>query len=119
QHQQKKEINNDFEKLRTTMNSGLSINECGGATHPDVHPGGPPLLNTNHNVNKKSAAETVMEQGPNISFYTPILTLVDISLCLHVAVGILFIFTDKETGRWNLIYQPNHIWHYITGSSFL
>uniref|UniRef100_A0A3Q2CYZ8 Uncharacterized protein n=1 Tax=Cyprinodon variegatus TaxID=28743 RepID=A0A3Q2CYZ8_CYPVA len=78
------------------------------ATHPDVHPGGPPLLNTNHNVNKKSALKAVMEQGPNISFYTPILTLVDISLCLHVAVGILFIFTDKETGRWNLIYQPNH-----------
>ncbi|KAM9751076.1 ninjurin-1 [Menidia menidia] len=84
------------------------------ATHPDPGPGSPALLNMNHYANKKSAAESmldvallmanasqlkaVLDQGPKISFYVPIVTLISISLCLQVAVGILLIFIV----RWNL-----------------
>ncbi|XP_033982541.1 ninjurin-1-like [Trematomus bernacchii] len=74
----------------------------------------------NHYANKKSAAESmldvallmanasqlkaVMEQGPNFSFYIPIITLISISLCLQVAVGVLLIFTV----RWNLNDEQRH-----------
>ncbi|XP_029292230.1 ninjurin-1 [Cottoperca gobio] len=74
----------------------------------------------NHYANKKSAAESmldvallmanasqlkaVLEQGPNISFYTPIITLISISLCLQVAVGVLLIFIV----RWNLNDEQKH-----------
>lgn len=67
----------------------------------------------NHYANKKSAAESmldlallmanasqlkaVMEQGAKNSFYTPVVTLIAISLCLQVTVGILLIFTGKKT----------------------
>lgn len=66
----------------------------------------------NHYANKKSAAESmldvallmanasqlkaVLEQGPDTSFYTPIITLISISLCLQVAVGILLIFIGEK-----------------------
>ncbi|KAI4824330.1 hypothetical protein KUCAC02_012853 [Chaenocephalus aceratus] len=43
-----------------------------------------------------SQLKAVMEQGPNLSFYTPIITLISISLCLQVAVGVLLIFTVLE-----------------------
>uniref|UniRef100_A0A3B3YM32 Ninjurin 1 n=1 Tax=Poecilia mexicana TaxID=48701 RepID=A0A3B3YM32_9TELE len=75
----------------------------------EFNSGGPPLLNMNHYANKKSAAESmldlallmanasqlkaVMEQGAKSSFYTPVVTLIAISLCLQVTVGILLIFT--------------------------
>lgn len=78
------------------------------ATHQDVWLGGSGPLNMNHYANKKSAAESmldvallmanasqlkaVMEQGPNFSLYTPTITLISISLCLQVTVGVLLIF---------------------------
>ncbi|XP_019951504.2 ninjurin-1-like [Paralichthys olivaceus] len=74
----------------------------------------------NHYVNKKSAAESmldvallmanasqlkaVLEQGPRISFFTPIITLISISLCLQVTVGVLLIFIV----RWNLNDERKH-----------
>ncbi|XP_036959499.1 ninjurin-1-like isoform X1 [Acanthopagrus latus] len=91
-----------------------------GASHPDAWPGSPAPLNMNHYANKKSAAESmldvallmanasqlkaVLEQGPNLSFYTPIVTLISISLCLQVTVGVLLIFTV----RWNLNDEQKH-----------
>lgn len=82
------------------------------ASHPDAWPGSPAPLNMNHYANKKSAAESmldvallmanasqlkaVLEQGPNLSFYTPIVTLISISLCLQVTVGVLLIFTGER-----------------------
>lgn len=82
------------------------------ASHPDVWPNSPAPLNMNHYANKKSAAESmldvallmanasqlkaVLEQGPNISFYTPIVTLISISLCLQVTVGVLLIFIGEK-----------------------
>ncbi|KAL3064500.1 hypothetical protein OYC64_000710 [Pagothenia borchgrevinki] len=82
------------------------------ASRPDAGPRSPAPLNMNHYANKKSAAESmldvallmanasqlkaVMEQGPNFSFYTPIITLISISLCLQVAVGVLLIFTLEK-----------------------
>uniref|UniRef100_A0A4W6EKJ7 Ninjurin 1 n=1 Tax=Lates calcarifer TaxID=8187 RepID=A0A4W6EKJ7_LATCA len=90
------------------------------ASHPDAWPGGPAPLNMNHYANKKSAAESmldvallmanasqlkaVLEQGPNFSFYTPIITLISISLCLQVTVGVLLIFIV----RWNLNDEQKH-----------
>ncbi|XP_030280210.1 ninjurin-1 [Sparus aurata] len=90
------------------------------ASHPDAWPGSPAPLNMNHYANKKSAAESmldvallmanasqlkaVLEQGPNLSFYTPIVTLISISLCLQVTVGVLLIFTV----RWNLNDEQKH-----------
>lgn len=72
-------------------------------------------LNMNHYANKKSAAESmldvallmanasqlkaVLEQGPDFSFYTPIVTLISISLCLQVTVGVLLIFIGKKINR--------------------
>lgn len=65
-------------------------------------------LNMNHYANKKSAAESmldvallmanasqlkaVMEQGPEFTFYVPLLTLISISLILQIAVGVMLIF---------------------------
>ncbi|XP_054465928.1 ninjurin-1-like [Anoplopoma fimbria] len=84
------------------------------ASRPDVGPSSPAPLNMNHYANKKSAAESmldvallmanasqlkaVLEQGTHFNFYTPIITLISISLCLQVAVGVLLIFI----ARWNL-----------------
>ncbi|XP_051280220.1 ninjurin-1-like isoform X2 [Dicentrarchus labrax] len=88
----------------------ISSNRGSGteASRPDAWPGSPAPLNINHYANKKSAAESmldvallmanasqlkaVLEQGPNFSFYTSIITLISISLCLQVTVGILLIF---------------------------
>lgn len=69
-------------------------------------------LNMNHYANKKSAAESmldvallmanasqlkaVLEQGPNFSFYNPLITLISLSLCLQVLVGILLIFIGER-----------------------
>ncbi|KAJ7999738.1 hypothetical protein DPEC_G00197530 [Dallia pectoralis] len=71
-------------------------------------------LNMNHYANKKSAAESmldvallmanasqlkaVMEQGPDFTFYTTLITLISISLSLQIIVGILLTFIVK----WNL-----------------
>lgn len=65
-------------------------------------------LNMNHYANKKSAAESmldvallmanasqlkaVLEQGPDFTFYIPLITLISISLILQILVGILLIF---------------------------
>lgn len=72
-------------------------------------------LNMNHYANKKSAAESmldvallmanasqlkaVLEQGPDFTFYIPLITLISISLILQVLVGILLIFI----GQWELV----------------
>ncbi|KAK6321036.1 ninjurin-1-like [Coregonus clupeaformis] len=77
-------------------------------------------LNMNHYANKKSAAESmldvallmanasqlkaVLEQGPGFTFYTPLITLISISLILQVTVGILLIFIVK----WNLNDESMH-----------
>ncbi|XP_028266260.1 ninjurin-1 [Parambassis ranga] len=103
------------------MNISSSSRDSGAeATHPDVWPGGSGPLNMNHYANKKSAAESmldvallmanasqlkaVMEQGPNFSLYTPTITLISISLCLQVTVGVLLIFIV----RWNLNDEQKH-----------
>lgn len=65
----------------------------------------------NHYANKKSAAESmldvallmanasqlkaVMEQGPDFTFYVPLITLISISLILQIIVGVLLIFIGK------------------------
>lgn len=62
----------------------------------------------NHYANKKSAAESmldvallmanasqlkaVLEQGPEFSFYTPLIVLISVSLLLQILVGVLLIF---------------------------
>lgn len=62
----------------------------------------------NHYANKKSAAESmldvallmanasqlkaVLEQGPEFSFYTPLIVLISISLLLQILVGVMLIF---------------------------
>nr|XP_046253368.1 ninjurin-1-like isoform X2 [Scatophagus argus] len=104
------------------MNISSSSNRGSGAeaSHPDAWPSSQALLNMNHYANKKSAAESmldvallmanasqlkaVLEQGPNSSFYTPIIILISISLCLQVTVGILLIFIV----RWNLNDAQKH-----------
>ncbi|XP_042264910.1 ninjurin-1-like isoform X2 [Thunnus maccoyii] len=105
------------------MNISSSSNRGSGteASHPDAWPNSPAPLNMNHYANKKSAAvsmldvallmanatqlKAVLEQGPNnISFYTPIITLISISLCLQVTVGVLLIFIV----RWNLNDEQKH-----------
>uniref|UniRef100_A0A1A8QNS3 Ninjurin 1 n=1 Tax=Nothobranchius rachovii TaxID=451742 RepID=A0A1A8QNS3_9TELE len=81
-------------------------------------PGRP--LNMNHYANKKSAAESmldvalllanasqlkaVLEQGPDFSFYAPLITLISISLILQVVVGVMLIFIVK----WNLNDVSTH-----------
>ncbi|RVE73197.1 hypothetical protein OJAV_G00047910 [Oryzias javanicus] len=77
-------------------------------------------LNMNHYANKKSAAESmldvallmanasqlkaVMEQGPDFTFYVPLITLISISLILQILVGVMLIFIVK----WNLNDQSTH-----------
>ncbi|XP_070816054.1 ninjurin-1 [Chaetodon trifascialis] len=77
-------------------------------------------LNMNHYANKKSAAESmldvallmanasqlkaVLEQGPDFTFYVPLITLISISLILQIVVGVLLIFIVK----WNLNDQSMH-----------
>ncbi|XP_060714614.1 ninjurin-1 [Tachysurus vachellii] len=77
-------------------------------------------LNMNHYANKKSAAESmldvallmanasqlkaVMEQGPEFTFYIPLITLISISITLQVIVGVLLIFIVK----WNLNDESKH-----------
>ncbi|XP_036956021.1 ninjurin-1 isoform X1 [Acanthopagrus latus] len=77
-------------------------------------------LNMNHYANKKSAAESmldvallmanasqlkaVMEQGPDFTFYVPLITLISISLILQIIVGVLLIFIVK----WNLNDESMH-----------
>lgn len=89
--------------------------------HPDAGPSIPAPLNMNHYANKKSAAESmldvallmanasqlkaVLEQGPHLSFYAPIVTLISISLCLQVTVGVLLIFIGERLNRGLLLHQ--------------
>ncbi|KAM4740277.1 ninjurin-1 [Anableps anableps] len=77
-------------------------------------------LNMNHYANKKSAAEsmldvallmanasqlkTVLEHGPNFTFYAPLITLLSISLTLQILVGVMLIFIVK----WNLNDERTH-----------
>ncbi|XP_031143496.1 ninjurin-1 [Sander lucioperca] len=77
-------------------------------------------LNMNHYANKKSAAESmldvallmanasqmkaVLEQGPDFTFYVPLITLISISLILQIIVGALLIFIVK----WNLNDESMH-----------
>lgn len=62
----------------------------------------------NHYANKKSAAESmldvallmanasqlkaVLEQGPEFSFYNPLIVLISLSLLLQILVGVMLIF---------------------------
>uniref|UniRef100_A0A3P8ZRL7 Ninjurin-1 n=1 Tax=Esox lucius TaxID=8010 RepID=A0A3P8ZRL7_ESOLU len=77
-------------------------------------------LNMNHYANKKSAAESMLDvallmanasqlkavlgQGPDFTFYYPLITLISISLSLQIIVGILLIFIVK----WNLNDESMH-----------
>ncbi|KAG7494045.1 ninjurin-1-like [Solea senegalensis] len=77
-------------------------------------------LNMNHYANKKSAAESmldvallmanasqlkaVLQQGPDFSFYVPLITLITISLVLQIVVGVMLIFIVK----WNLNDESMH-----------
>ncbi|CAG06884.1 unnamed protein product, partial [Tetraodon nigroviridis] len=77
-------------------------------------------LNMNHYANKKSAAESmldvallmanasqlkaVMEQGPEFSFYVPLIVLISISLILQIMVGVMLIFIVK----WDLNDESKH-----------
>ncbi|XP_068170488.1 ninjurin-1 [Antennarius striatus] len=77
-------------------------------------------LNMNHYANKKSAAESmldvallmanasqlkaVLEEGPEFSFYVPLIALISISLILQIMVGTLLIFIVK----WDLNDQSKH-----------
>lgn len=85
------------------------------ASQADARSSSAAPLNMNHYANKKSAAESmldvallmanasqlkaVLEQGPNLSLYAPIITLISISLCLQVTVGILLIFIGEKVNR--------------------
>ncbi|XP_029579524.1 ninjurin-1-like [Salmo trutta] len=104
------------------MNGSADRENGGEVPHTGVWRGGSPsaLLNMNHYANKKSAAESmldvallmanasqlkaVLEQGPDFSLYTPLITLISISLSLQVTVGVLLIFIV----RWNLNDQSKH-----------
>lgn len=77
-------------------------------------------LNMNHYANKKSAAESMLDvallmanasqlkavlaQGPDFTFYVPLITLITISLILQIVVGVLLIFIVK----WNLNDESMH-----------
>ncbi|XP_035517859.1 ninjurin-1 [Morone saxatilis] len=77
-------------------------------------------LNMNHYANKKSAAESMLDvallmanasqlkavlaQGPDFTFYVPLITLISISLILQIVVGVLLIFIVK----WNLNDESMH-----------
>uniref|UniRef100_UPI0037E9BAA4 ninjurin-1-like n=1 Tax=Semicossyphus pulcher TaxID=241346 RepID=UPI0037E9BAA4 len=102
--------------------SSSSSNRGSGteASHPDAQPSSPAPLNMNHYNNKKSAAESMLDvallmantsqlkamldQGPNFSFYTPVIVLISISLCLQVTVGVMLIFIV----RWDLNDEQKH-----------
>ncbi|XP_040061023.2 ninjurin-1 [Gasterosteus aculeatus] len=103
------EMNGDAER-----NNGAELPLQGSQRRPQ----GP--LNMNHYANKKSAAESmldvallmanasqlkaVMEQGPDSTFYVPLITLISISLILQIVVGVLLIFIVK----WNLNDESTH-----------
>lgn len=77
-------------------------------------------LNMNNYANKKSVAESMLDvallmanasqlkavlaQGPQFSFYMPLVTLISISLILQILVGVLLIFILK----WNLNDERMH-----------
>ncbi|XP_029911171.1 ninjurin-1 isoform X3 [Myripristis murdjan] len=102
------------------MNGNAGRGSGTEAPHPDDWPISPVSLNMNHYANKKSAVESmldvallmanasqlkaVLEQGPDVSLYTLIITLISISLCLQVAVGVLLIFIV----RWNVNDERKH-----------
>ncbi|XP_067243953.1 ninjurin-1 isoform X1 [Chanodichthys erythropterus] len=101
------------------LNGGASRGDSGEPPRP-VRWSRNTQLNMNHYANKKSAAEsmldvallmanasqlkTVLELGPNFSFYIPIISLISISLILQIIVGILLIFIVK----WNLNDSSKH-----------
>ncbi|XP_048029495.1 ninjurin-1 [Megalobrama amblycephala] len=101
------------------LNGGASRGDSGEHPRPG-HWSRNTQLNMNHYANKKSAAEsmldvallmanasqlkTVLELGPNFSFYIPIISLISISLILQIIVGILLIFIVK----WNLNDSSKH-----------
>ncbi|XP_010893590.1 ninjurin-1 isoform X2 [Esox lucius] len=104
------------------INGSADRENRGEVPHPGERLAARPslLLNKNHYANKKSAAESmldvallmanasqlkaVLEQGPDFSLYTPLITLISISLSLQVTVGVLLIFIV----RWNLNDQSKH-----------
>lgn len=51
-----------------------------------------------------SQLKAVLEQGPDFTFYIPLITLISISLILQILVGILLIFIVK----WNLNDESKH-----------
>ncbi|KAL1021509.1 hypothetical protein UPYG_G00014180 [Umbra pygmaea] len=78
----------------------------------------------NHYANKKSVTESmldlallmanasqlkaVLEQGPDVSLYTPLITLISLSLSLQVAVGVLLIFIgegDNVVSLWGTLLE--------------
>lgn len=44
-----------------------------------------------------SQLKAVLDQGPHASFYTLIVTLISISLCLQVTIGVLLIFIGEKS----------------------
>lgn len=82
-------------------------------------------INMNHYANKKSAAEsmldiallmanasqlkTILELGPGFSLYTPLITLISISLILQIIVGVLLIFIGKRTSSRYLNQDFSHM----------
>uniref|UniRef100_A0A4W5NNF5 Ninjurin 1 n=1 Tax=Hucho hucho TaxID=62062 RepID=A0A4W5NNF5_9TELE len=108
--------------INMEMNGSADRENGGEVPHTGVWHGSSrsALLNMNHYANKKSAAESmldvallmanasqlkaVLEQGPDFYLYTPLITLISISLSLQVTVGVLLIFIV----RWNLNDQSKH-----------
>ncbi|KAI1892943.1 hypothetical protein AGOR_G00138710 [Albula goreensis] len=102
------------------MNGEADRNSGGEAPRAGRWRQGPSPLNMNHYANKKSAAESmldiallmanasqlkaVLEQGPDFTFYTTLVSLISISIILQVIVGILLIFIVK----WNLNDERKH-----------
>ncbi|KAL2091600.1 hypothetical protein ACEWY4_013863 [Coilia grayii] len=103
------------------MNGGTDGDSGEGTPRPGRwHRGRLGPLNMNHYANKKSAAESmldvallmanasqlkaVLEQGPDFTFYVPLIALISISLILQVLVGVLLIFIVK----WNLNDESKH-----------
>ncbi|XP_026163857.1 ninjurin-1-like [Mastacembelus armatus] len=86
--------------------------------HPVREHVGP--LNMNNYANKKSAAESMLDvallmanasqlkavlaEGPDFTYYVPIITLISISIILQILVGIMLIFIVK----WNLNDERMH-----------
>ncbi|XP_012686599.2 ninjurin-1 isoform X2 [Clupea harengus] len=102
------------------MNGGTDRDSGGETPRPARWRGRSDPLNMNHYANKKSAAESmldvallmanasqlkaVLEQGPDFTFFIPLITLISISLFLQVLVGVLLIFIVK----WNLNDESKH-----------